>query len=174
MWLKEQFYQFSHFLCPSLECELNKGVGCRITANLQPSLLIVAKFAHFSWELKFFYNYLIVRIQCICKSRVRKFQFRPDFEENKIYEICKNSDQDAVYEITELANIYFREHSYMTSDVFRAFMTYLPTYLHQILYYISLFSKIRWGLTYLPTQKSDVIYECSLMQLLRSEWRQRA
>ena len=38
----------------------------------------------------------------------------------------------------------------------------LPTYPHQILYYISLFSKIRWGLTYLPTQKSDVIYECSL------------
>ena len=37
----------------------------------------------------------------------------------------------------------------------------LPTYHHQILYYISLFSKIRWGLTYLPTQTSDVIYECS-------------
>ena len=30
----------------------------------------------------------------------------------------------------------------------------LPTYPHQILYYISLFSKIRWGF---------VIYECSLM-----------
>ena len=39
----------------------------------------------------------------------------------------------------------------------------LPTYPHQILYYISLFSKIRWGFTYLLTQKSDVIYECSLM-----------
>ena len=38
----------------------------------------------------------------------------------------------------------------------------LPTYPHQILYYISLFIKIRWSLTYLPTQKSDVIYECSL------------
>ena len=38
----------------------------------------------------------------------------------------------------------------------------LPTYPHQILYYISLFSKIRWSLTYLSTQKSDVIYECSL------------
>ena len=37
----------------------------------------------------------------------------------------------------------------------------LPTYPHQILYCISLFSKIWWGLTYLPTQKSDVIYECS-------------
>ena len=35
---------------------------------------------------------------------------------------------------------------------------------NQILYYISLFSKIRWGLTYLPTQKSDVIYECSLTE----------
>ena len=55
-----------------------------------------------------------------------------------------------------------REHSYMTSDVFRSFLTYLPKYPHQILYYISLFSKIRWSLTYLPTQKSDVIYECSL------------
>ena len=53
---------------------------------------------------------------------------------------------------------YAREHSYMTSDAFRAILTYLPT----LLYYISLFSKIRWGLTYyLPTQKSDVIYECS-------------
>ena len=38
----------------------------------------------------------------------------------------------------------------------------LPTYPHQILYYISLFSKIRRGLTYLPTQKSGIIYECSL------------
>ena len=38
----------------------------------------------------------------------------------------------------------------------------LPTYPHQILYYISLFSKIRWSLTYVPTQKSDVICECSL------------
>ena len=33
-----------------------------------------------------------------------------------------------------------------------------------MLYYISLFSKIRWGLIYLPTQRSDVIYECSLGQ----------
>ena len=40
----------------------------------------------------------------------------------------------------------------------------LLTYPHQMLYYISLFSKIRWGLTYLPTQKSDVIYECSLIK----------
>ena len=39
----------------------------------------------------------------------------------------------------------------------------LPTYPNQILYYISLFSKIRCSLTYLPTQKSDVIYECSLI-----------
>jgi hypothetical protein len=30
-----------------------------------------------------------------------------------------------------------------------------------MLYYISLFSKIRCSLIYLPTQKSDVIYECS-------------
>ena len=37
----------------------------------------------------------------------------------------------------------------------------LPTYPNQILYYISLFSKIRCSLTYLPTQISDVIYECS-------------
>ena len=34
----------------------------------------------------------------------------------------------------------------------------LPTYPNQILYYISLFSRIRWGLTY----QSDVICECSL------------
>ena len=37
----------------------------------------------------------------------------------------------------------------------------LPTYPNQILYYISLFSKIRCSSTYLPTQKSDVICECS-------------
>ena len=59
---------------------------------------------------------------------------------------------------------YLREHSYMTSDVFWENLTYLPTYPHQILYYISLCNKIRWGLTYLPTQKSDVIYECSLTE----------
>ena len=33
-----------------------------------------------------------------------------------------------------------------------------------MVYYISLFSKIRCSLTYLPTQKSDVICECSLTQ----------
>ena len=37
-----------------------------------------------------------------------------------------------------------------------------PTYPNQILYYISLFSKIRSTLTYLPTWKSDVICKCSL------------
>ena len=45
----------------------------------------------------------------------------------------------------------------------------LPTYPHQILYYISLFSKIRWGLTYLPTQKS-VIYECSQSWNWNMKW----
>ena len=49
----------------------------------------------------------------------------------------------------------------MTSDVFWVFFD-LPTYPNQMVYYISLFSKIRCTLTYLPTQKSDVIYECSL------------
>ena len=29
-----------------------------------------------------------------------------------------------------------REHSYMMSDVFGSFLTYLPTYPNQILYYI--------------------------------------
>ena len=38
----------------------------------------------------------------------------------------------------------------------------LPTYPNQMIYYISLFSKIRCSLTYLPTQISDVICECSL------------
>ena len=38
----------------------------------------------------------------------------------------------------------------------------LPTYRNQMIYYISLFSKIRWCLTYLPTLKSDVICGCSL------------
>ena len=37
-----------------------------------------------------------------------------------------------------------REHSHMTSDVFGVFLTYL---LNQILYYISLCSKIRFSLT---------------------------
>ena len=41
-------------------------------------------------------------------------------------------------------------HILMTSDVFWTFLTYLPTYPNQILYYISLFSKIRFSLTYLP------------------------
>ena len=39
----------------------------------------------------------------------------------------------------------------------------LPTYPNQMIYYISLFDKIRWSLTYLPTLKSDVICGCSLM-----------
>ena len=38
----------------------------------------------------------------------------------------------------------------------------LPTYPNQMIYYITLFSKIRWSLTYLPTLKSDVICGCSL------------
>mgnify|MGYP001218508863 CR=1 FL=1 len=39
----------------------------------------------------------------------------------------------------------------MTSDVFGAFLTYLPTLIsNQILYYINLCSKIRCSLTYLP------------------------
>ena len=46
----------------------------------------------------------------------------------------------------------------MTSDDFGSFFIYLPTYPKQIIYYMSLFSKIRRSLTYLPTQKSDVIY----------------
>ena len=40
------------------------------------------------------------------------------------------------------------KHSHMTKDVFGYFW---PTYPNQILYYISLFSKIRCSLTYLPT-----------------------
>ena len=39
----------------------------------------------------------------------------------------------------------------MTSDDLWAFLTYLLTYPNQILYYISLFSKIRFSITYLPT-----------------------
>ena len=97
--------QFSPFLCPCLECKLNKGVVCRIAAKLQPSLLIFAKFAHFHWELKFFYYYLIVQIQSICFSEKDNSGFV--FILNKIYKANKKSDQDAVYEITELANIYF-------------------------------------------------------------------
>ena len=42
----------------------------------------------------------------------------------------------------------------------------LPTYPNQILYYISLCSKIRCSLTYLHTQESDVICECALWPIL--------
>ena len=46
----------------------------------------------------------------------------------------------------------------MTSDVFWAFLTYLPsTYPNQILYYISLFSKIRCSLTYLPKNLTSYV-----------------
>ena len=44
-----------------------------------------------------------------------------------------------------------REHSHMTSDVFWVFLTYLLTYLNQMIYYINLFSKIRCSLTCLST-----------------------
>ena len=66
---------------------------------------------------------------------------------------------------TSIPFIFHREHSY-TYDV-RCFLGIfdLPTYLNQMVYYISLFSKIRCSLTYLPTQKSDVIYECSHIQI---------
>ena len=72
------------------------------------------------------------------------------------------------------AAICIREHSHMTSDVFGLFLTCLPTYPNQILYYISLFSKIRCSLIYLltypwtsirRTQQSDVICECSLNRM---------
>ena len=39
-----------------------------------------------------------------------------------------------------------------------------------MVYYISLFSKIRCILTYLPSQKSDVIYECSLGEKFDVTW----
>ena len=39
--------------------------------------------------------------------------------------------------------IGLREHLHMTSDVLGVFLTYLTTYPNQILYCISLFSKIR-------------------------------
>ena len=42
----------------------------------------------------------------------------------------------------------FREHSYMTSDFFQAFLTYLPTLIRYFTTYAYVFSKIRWGLTY--------------------------
>ena len=48
-----------------------------------------------------------------------------------------------------------REHPNMTSDDF-----WSSTYPDQMIYYISLFSKIRWSVTYLPTLKSDVICGC--------------
>ena len=47
--------------------------------------------------------------------------------------------------------IHVWDNSHMTSDVFGAFLIHLPTYPNQILYYISLFSKIRCSLTYLLT-----------------------
>jgi len=50
----------------------------------------------------------------------------------------------------------------MTSDDWVIFD--LPTYPNQMIYYISLFSKIRYTLTYLPTPKSDVICGCSLKE----------
>ena len=58
-----------------------------------------------------------------------------------------------VFEIDFVFSIWYPlwEHSYMTSDVFGAFLTYLSTYPNQILYYISLCSKIRCSLTYLST-----------------------
>ena len=40
----------------------------------------------------------------------------------------------------------------MTTEVFYVLLAYLPTYCNQILYYISLINKIRYGLTYLPTK----------------------
>jgi len=39
-----------------------------------------------------------------------------------------------------------------------------------MIYYISLFSKIRCTLTYLTTQKSDVIYECSPKPFITKAW----
>ena len=40
-----------------------------------------------------------------------------------------------------------REHSHMTSDFFGVFLTYLLTLIRYILYYISLFSKVRFNLS---------------------------
>ena len=57
-----------------------------------------------------------------------------------------------------------REHSHDILLFFGYFdlPTFLPTSPDPILYYISLFSKIRRSLTYLSTLKYDVICECSL------------
>ena len=50
-----------------------------------------------------------------------------------------------------------RGHLHMMSDVFWAFLTYLPTYPNQILYHISLFIKIRCILTYLPKNLTSFV-----------------
>ena len=63
------------------------------------------------------------------------------------------------FEITKLLNKTHRDFYYSLE------------YLNQILYYISLFSKIRCSLTYLPTQKSDVICECSHRKRRISCWK---
>ena len=46
----------------------------------------------------------------------------------------------------------------------------LPTYPNQMIYYISLLSKIRWGLTYLLNLESNVICGCSLKVISRGKW----
>ena len=53
---------------------------------------------------------------------------------------------------------YLREHSHMTSDGFWIFLTYLPTLIRCLmLYYISLFTKIRCSLTYLPKSLTSYV-----------------
>ena len=45
----------------------------------------------------------------------------------------------------------------MTSDDYWVFLTYLPTYPNQILYYTNIFSKIRCSLTYLPKNLTSYV-----------------
>ena len=61
----------------------------------------------------------------------------PNFLQNE------SSQSSQILPLTRETESLLWEHSYMTSDVLGVFLTYLPTYPNQILYYLSLFSKIR-------------------------------
>ena len=86
-----------------------------------------------------------------------------------VFSDCKNSSYVKTFRLSlpwEITLINIKSIP-QTSRIFIKFrfwyhMSRLNQCSGQAIYYISLFSKIRWGLTYLPTQKSDVIYECSL------------
>ena len=107
------------------------------------SICRVMKFLHFGYKNQMFKQERFILLNC-------------HKEENGIYywisfKIVVEADRIYRQIINSINRNFKGEHSHTTSDVFWAFLTYIPSYLPQnTLLHVSLFGKVRCSLTQLP------------------------